>query len=83
MGFIAEARRLNNDGTVAEDWYQLGGPYASQERAKAECKHVLDAEPQNRNRYEFRTVGDDARKSIFQECKPPHAWRLRWSNARW
>lgn len=81
MGWFAESRRISADGIAAEDWLRLGGPYKTQERTKAECKKALLAEPQNASRIEFRTVADDWRGTVYQECKPPHGSRLRWVNA--
>lgn len=83
MGWFAESRRKSADGELAEGWSRIGGPYKSQERTKAECKAVFLAEPQNATRIEFRTVADDERGTVYQECKPPHGTRLRWTNAAW
>ena len=82
MAWYAEVRRRGADGQH-ENWGRLGAePYKTQERAKAECKKLFEAEPNNRHRLEFRTVRDDARGTIEQVCQPPHAWRLKWADSR-
>lgn len=81
MGWFAESRRMAVDGSAAESWARIGGPYKTQERTKAECKKVVLAEPQNAARIEFRTVADNPSGTVYQECKPPHGHRLRWINA--
>jgi hypothetical protein len=79
-GIFAEYRRLSTDGTEAEAWTRLG-PFSTHPLAKAECKKLIKAEPHNASRMEFRTVANDDRWTIHQECKPPHGTRLRWTNA--
>lgn len=80
MAWYAEARRRGVNGQH-ENWVRLGPePYRTQERAKAECKALFEAEPHNKHRLEFRTVRDDDRDTIEQVCRPPHAWRLKWTN---
>ena len=82
MAWYAEARRRGADGQH-ETWMRLGSvPYKTRERAKAECKTQLEAEPNNKHRLEFRIVCDDERGTIEQVCQPPHAWRLKWFDAR-
>lgn len=79
-GWYAEARREGADGEV-EDWERLGGPYKTQERAKAQCAKQLKCA--SNKRLWFRTVADDERATVYQVSVPPHAWRLRWANAVW
>lgn len=77
-GFYAESRRESASGDV-ESWQRIGGPYKTQERAKAECAKELKAA--GNKRIWFRTVAADERGTIYQISVPPHAWRLRWVNA--
>lgn len=77
-GWYAEVRRGGNNGEW-ESWNRLGGPYRTQERAKAECAKELKHSA-NKQLW-FRTVADDERGTVYQESKPPHSWRLRWQNA--
>jgi|NOAtaT_7_FD_contig_41_1467344_length_530_multi_1_in_0_out_0_1 hypothetical protein len=79
-GWYAEARREGVDGNV-EAWQRIGGPYNTQERAKAECAKELKWA--SNKRLWFRTVADDDRGTVYQMSVPPHAWRLRWVNAVW
>lgn len=80
MGWFAESRRESVDGDV-EPWGRIGGPYKTQERAKAECAASL--KHASNKRLWFRTVSDDERGTVYQISVPPHAWRLRWVNAVW
>lgn len=77
-GWHAESRRESIDGDV-ELWQRIGGPYKTQERAKAECAKELKAA--GNKLLWFRTVADDERGTVYQISAPPHAWRLRWTNA--
>lgn len=77
-GWYAESRRESASGDV-ESWQRIGGPYRTQERAKAECAKELKAA--SNKRLWFRTVADDERGTVYQMSVPPHAWRLRWVNA--
>lgn len=77
-GWYAESRRESVDGDV-EAWQRIGGPYKTQERAKAECSKELKAAFSKR--IWFRTVANDERSTVYQISVPPHAWRLRWANA--
>ncbi len=79
--WFAEVRRLGDDG-MKDDWQRLGGPYKSQERAKAECKKEFNGCAHNWRRLEFRTVADDERGTVYQLCMPPHGWKLRWVDSR-
>lgn len=66
------------------NWRKLRDkPYTSQEYAKARCKQKLVEEPNNAHRLHFRTVADDERGTIYEESRPPHGSRLRWTPARW
>lgn len=80
MGWFAEGRREGADGAV-EQWQRIGGPYKTQERAKAECAKEL--KHASNKRLWFRTVADDERGTVYQISVPPYAWRLRWVNAVW
>lgn len=80
MGWFAEGRWLGPNGEAGK-WQRLGGPYKTQERAKAECASELRFA--TNKRAEFRTVADDERGTVYQMSMPPHAWRLRWVNAVW
>ena len=77
-GWFAEGRSEAQDGHWGE-WQRLGGPYSTQERAKAECAKALKGSLSKR--IEFRTVADDERGTVYQVSRPPHGWRLRWVNA--
>ncbi len=78
MKWFAEGRWFGPNGETGQ-WQRLGGPYKTQERAKAQCKTELKFS--GNKRVEFRTVVDDARGTVHQISVPPHAWRLRWVNA--
>jgi hypothetical protein len=82
MSFYAEARRPLATGDDA-NWRRLacGQAFKTQERAKAECAKALRYSITKG--WEFRTVADDERGTVYQESKPPHGWRLRWVNAQW
>ena len=77
-GWYAEFRRESVEGDV-EPWQRIGGPYKTQEQAKAECAKKLKS-ASNKLLW-FRTVADDERGTVYQISAPPHAWRLRWVNA--
>lgn len=80
MGWFAEGRWFGPNGETGA-WQRLGGPYKTQERAKAECAAELKFAANKR--VEFRTVANDERGTVYQMSVPPHAWRLRWVNAVW
>lgn len=78
MAWYAEFRRRSADGQH-ENWARLAAEaFETQERAKAECKALFEAEPNNQHRLEFRTVRNDDGATVEQVCQPPHAWRLKW-----
>lgn len=60
-----------------QDWERIGGPYKTQEQAKDECRKWHKATAGGAQGT-FRTVADDRRGTVYQESRPPHAWRLRW-----
>ena len=83
MMWYGEFRRHGQDGK-AENWSRASiQPQLTQERANADCKAVLDNNRHDGHRLEFRTVADDERGSVYQESKPPHGWRMRWTDATW
>lgn len=79
--WFGEYRRLGQIDE-AENWRRASmRARSTQERAKADCKRVLEDERNNAHRLEFRIVADDRRATICQESRPPHGSRLRWVNA--
>ena len=65
-------------------WVRLGSrSWPTQERAKATCKQFLGDHPALCQTAVFRTVADDGNATIYQECRPPHGWRLVWRDVPW
>ena len=75
MNFYAEARNYA-EGYTTFQWRPVGGLFSSQEKAKAACKKYLAL--CSDQAVEFRIIHQ---MTVYQVCKPPHGWRLRWWDA--
>jgi hypothetical protein len=73
-GFFSQVR-CGRDG----EWTTLGKIEKTRERAKRHAKAHLES---NRaafgSRCEYRLIINDARRTIDEESKPPHGWRMQW-----
>lgn len=62
----------------SQAWTTLGSAKPLASRAKAQCRELLTAEPNNAHRLQFRLVSLQRGGVPWEMSAPPHGKRMRW-----